>query len=55
MKLEYNGQDFPETQISSFIKISPVGVVPCVRTDGQEEANSRSLQFCERVYKLLEF
>ena len=36
-----------------FIKIRIVGsrVVPCGRTDGHDEANSRFSQFCERAKK----
>ena len=53
MKLAIFSTDFrkkKKAQISSFIKIRPVGaVVPCGRTEGHDEASSRFSQFCERA------
>jgi hypothetical protein len=42
------------TQISSFIKIRPVGAELCHtdgRTDRHNDANGRFLKFCERTWK----
>ena len=50
MKLEFSRRFFKYTQISNFINISLVGVESFHadgRTDGHDEANSRSSKFCK--------
>jgi hypothetical protein len=50
MKSEFFEQILKTSQISSFVKIHPVGADlfhADRRTDGYDEANSRFLQFCE--------
>ena len=49
MKLKFVDSFSRKAQISSFIRIRPVGgrVVPCGQTDRHDEANSRFSQLCE--------
>jgi len=48
-KLECSRHILKNTQISYFVRICPVGanIIPCRRTDRNDEANSRFSQFCE--------
>jgi hypothetical protein len=50
MTLEFSRQIFRKTQISSFVKIRPVGA-ELFHVDRHDEANSGFSQFCERAYK----
>jgi hypothetical protein len=52
MKLEFSGQIFfLNAQISTFMKIRPVGTEYFHATDRHNKANSRFTQFCERALK----
>jgi len=53
MTLEFSRQIFENFSNIKFPENPPSGsrVVPCGRTDGHNEANSSSLQFCERASK----
>ena len=48
MKFELSRQIFEKAQMSSFIKIRPVGA-ELFYAEGHDEANSRFSQFCERA------
>ena len=48
MKFEFSEQIFQKSQISSFIKIRPVGA-ELFHADRHDEANSRFSQFCQRA------
>jgi hypothetical protein len=47
MKLESSRQIKKKVRISNFIKIRPVGAALFHAADRHDEANSRSMQFCE--------
>ena len=52
MKIEFSRQFCKNLQISNFMKIRPVGAELFHaerQSDGQDEANSRFSQFCERA------
>jgi hypothetical protein len=52
MQIEFSQQIFEMSQISSFIKVRPVGAElfhADRKTDGHDEANSRISQVCERA------
>jgi hypothetical protein len=51
MKNEFSGQILEKYQNVKFYENPPSGsrVVPCGRTEGHNEANSRFSQFCERA------